>query len=426
MKPQQLTWQFNQTRSSSEVAAPGSSNGFTNRSDLATNIEELSSGLSAVHIEYHDHYRTWAGSDSINGYENYDDGSEFTKQGEGTDDHSNEYSDDHVIGLTGDHYEHDDNDIYNTFTYDQDEDQYGYGDGNYNYNDYTFGQDQDEYVDDADNVNNDLSNNQEEDQYEYNDGNYNYNDYTFDQDQDEYVDDAEDVNNDLTINQDEDQYDYDDDQIEDEDDEDYPDIASDGEEYNHDFEAEYTLDGVESDDEEGDSWYIGICDDHYVENENNDYQDYFEQCDEVQEEYENHDDYNRYDEDEGSIIESSIIDDDHFENENYIGGFQSYHYNHSVIRIDGFLHASAAAASVPIGYTTSSTTISAKALEVKRRNSVDDILLCVVCLSESRQYAPSPCHHLSLCKNCADLLERESHICPICRKDFTSLLRIYL
>uniref|UniRef100_A0A0B8RVB3 RING-type domain-containing protein n=1 Tax=Lygus hesperus TaxID=30085 RepID=A0A0B8RVB3_LYGHE len=64
--------------------------------------------------------------------------------------------------------------------------------------------------------------------------------------------------------------------------------------------------------------------------------------------------------------------------------------------------------------------------EGKKRNSVKDILLCVVCLNESREYAPSSCHHLCLCKSCADLLLLESPKCPMCRKNFTALIRIYL
>ncbi|KAJ3374978.1 hypothetical protein GGF31_005700 [Allomyces arbusculus] len=49
---------------------------------------------------------------------------------------------------------------------------------------------------------------------------------------------------------------------------------------------------------------------------------------------------------------------------------------------------------------------------------------CIVCMADAKDTIVLPCRHLCLCKECALLLRKQSHKCPICRQDFHSLLHI--
>ncbi|XP_032234412.2 E3 ubiquitin ligase RNF157 isoform X2 [Nematostella vectensis] len=54
----------------------------------------------------------------------------------------------------------------------------------------------------------------------------------------------------------------------------------------------------------------------------------------------------------------------------------------------------------------------------------DNVLECVICMSDFRDTLILPCRHLCLCKACADSLRYQSSTCPICRSPFHALLQI--
>eukprot|EP01084_Bolivina_argentea_P152227 265586_1 len=47
---------------------------------------------------------------------------------------------------------------------------------------------------------------------------------------------------------------------------------------------------------------------------------------------------------------------------------------------------------------------------------------CVICMDDHLCYAVLPCGHLCICSDCKDLIEE---VCPICKKECKSLIRIY-
>ena len=49
---------------------------------------------------------------------------------------------------------------------------------------------------------------------------------------------------------------------------------------------------------------------------------------------------------------------------------------------------------------------------------------CIVCFAEAKDTLILPCRHLTTCAHCASSLKFQSKKCPICRREFTALLRI--
>jgi len=53
--------------------------------------------------------------------------------------------------------------------------------------------------------------------------------------------------------------------------------------------------------------------------------------------------------------------------------------------------------------------------------TINDENLCVICLSEKREYAFLPCRHLCVCHNCVHYLEK----CPLCRTPIHNYMKIF-
>ena len=47
---------------------------------------------------------------------------------------------------------------------------------------------------------------------------------------------------------------------------------------------------------------------------------------------------------------------------------------------------------------------------------------CIVCMDEPKEYAFTPCGHKCVCENCSSKVERN---CPMCRKPFTGVIKIF-
>ncbi|XP_037088856.1 mitochondrial E3 ubiquitin protein ligase 1-like [Pollicipes pollicipes] len=76
------------------------------------------------------------------------------------------------------------------------------------------------------------------------------------------------------------------------------------------------------------------------------------------------------------------------------------------------------------------TTRSEAALLSERRRreragaAVPEAVQCVVCLSNPREVVVAPCQHVCLCVDCEERLDKRC--CPVCRRDVTSVLPVYL
>lgn len=56
----------------------------------------------------------------------------------------------------------------------------------------------------------------------------------------------------------------------------------------------------------------------------------------------------------------------------------------------------------------------------------EDAKICVICLSELKEYACKPCMHLCVCSECAGfLLKDEGRVkCPMCRGEVEGLVKV--
>ncbi|ORX85482.1 hypothetical protein BCR32DRAFT_290680 [Anaeromyces robustus] len=54
-------------------------------------------------------------------------------------------------------------------------------------------------------------------------------------------------------------------------------------------------------------------------------------------------------------------------------------------------------------------------------STTNDENVCVICLTEKREYAYLPCRHLCVCRNCVHYLEK----CPLCRSPIHSYMKIF-
>jgi hypothetical protein len=68
-----------------------------------------------------------------------------------------------------------------------------------------------------------------------------------------------------------------------------------------------------------------------------------------------------------------------------------------------------------------------ESLEIKEQNIINfeiqqDESLCCICINNKKTYALVPCGHLCLCDNCSEL---KPELCPICRSETVSCIKIY-
>lgn len=53
-------------------------------------------------------------------------------------------------------------------------------------------------------------------------------------------------------------------------------------------------------------------------------------------------------------------------------------------------------------------------------------VLCVVCINNIAEYTFIPCGHLCICKNCKDVQLKTNKICPVCRCNYNSIIKIFV
>ncbi|KAG4105300.1 hypothetical protein H8356DRAFT_1634163 [Neocallimastix lanati (nom. inval.)] len=85
-----------------------------------------------------------------------------------------------------------------------------------------------------------------------------------------------------------------------------------------------------------------------------------------------------------------------------------------------FNDTSSTSASVSASASASSTTQPNKMVPASSSSSSDESL-CVVCLTEKREYAFLPCRHLCVCHHCLHYLEK----CPLCRTPIQKYMKIF-
>lgn len=66
-----------------------------------------------------------------------------------------------------------------------------------------------------------------------------------------------------------------------------------------------------------------------------------------------------------------------------------------------------------------------RAAEASKQVQIPEGDQCVVCLSEKRVCAVVPCGHVTVCNSCCKKRQDELTVCPLCRKDRDSFLRVY-
>ena len=50
---------------------------------------------------------------------------------------------------------------------------------------------------------------------------------------------------------------------------------------------------------------------------------------------------------------------------------------------------------------------------------------CAICMDRTRDSLLCPCHHMITCGECAKSLQNRNDFCPVCRKQITSVIRVY-
>ena len=78
----------------------------------------------------------------------------------------------------------------------------------------------------------------------------------------------------------------------------------------------------------------------------------------------------------------------------------------------------------PISTVASKQTIDS-ASSATESNEIDDSSVanrCVLCLTEEKRIACSPCGHLCACVPCGHSLR----LCPICRREIEAFVRVYI
>ena len=56
---------------------------------------------------------------------------------------------------------------------------------------------------------------------------------------------------------------------------------------------------------------------------------------------------------------------------------------------------------------------------------ISENAMCCMCLSEPKTHLLLPCGHKCVCKDCVTLLSSPGSICPLCRVDVASTVRVY-
>ena len=51
--------------------------------------------------------------------------------------------------------------------------------------------------------------------------------------------------------------------------------------------------------------------------------------------------------------------------------------------------------------------------------------LCAVCMDKPNEYAVVPCGHKCLCEDCVEAVRQTQRICPMCRRDFQDIIKIF-
>lgn len=61
--------------------------------------------------------------------------------------------------------------------------------------------------------------------------------------------------------------------------------------------------------------------------------------------------------------------------------------------------------------------------ETRRSEDVDDLGVCVVCLTEPRNVALFDCGHIAVCSDCVESI---NNVCPLCRQQAFEYRRVFL
>lgn len=76
--------------------------------------------------------------------------------------------------------------------------------------------------------------------------------------------------------------------------------------------------------------------------------------------------------------------------------------------------------------STSGVSSSDEVDAVKKKEKLEEEMLCVVCQSEKKRILLQPCNHLCLCVNCVEPVLKQNRICPMCRKYVRQSIKVYL
>ena len=59
-------------------------------------------------------------------------------------------------------------------------------------------------------------------------------------------------------------------------------------------------------------------------------------------------------------------------------------------------------------------------------DELDDSALCIVCMDEQKSHVMIPCGHICVCESCKALFDRDHALCPICRLEVQSVIKIFM
>lgn len=51
---------------------------------------------------------------------------------------------------------------------------------------------------------------------------------------------------------------------------------------------------------------------------------------------------------------------------------------------------------------------------------------CQICAQETELVVVNPCGHMGMCRDCANIINNTTKLCPFCRRNISNIINVYL